>query len=269
MQILIGLLFLTGAYPLARAFHANRHTTLWQTLFWVLAAWVSWVLVLWIDLLADREMNLNMGRYLSLSLTGCAGIAVLGARRPGVAAWHAVLIGLLAVLLLPLVEQLVVGDRPPGWLRFVFVAGTLLVGIINYLPTRLAPAAIVLGVGCAAEFFRLIEPEWQVLPIPVGWLALGLTPWIAFWSWRRGAAGDSKFDRIWRDFRDRYGLVWAQRVREQFNRAAHHAGWPVLLHWRGLDQRAESRQPVEATRTEMLTTLKALLKRFATEMTVD
>jgi hypothetical protein len=39
-------------------------------------------------------------RYLALCLTGCVGVAVLGARRPGVGAWDFVLLGLLAVLLL-------------------------------------------------------------------------------------------------------------------------------------------------------------------------
>ena len=44
--------------------------------------------------------------YTALSLTGCAGVAVLGARRPGVGPWNFVLLGLLAVMLLPLAEGL-------------------------------------------------------------------------------------------------------------------------------------------------------------------
>ena len=32
-------------------------------------------------------------------------------------------------------------------------------------------------------------------------------------------------------FRDSWGLMWSQRFREQFNRAAENAGWPITLRW--------------------------------------
>ena len=72
----------------------------------------------------------------------------------------------------------------------------------------------------------------------------------------------SRFDRLWLDFRDRYGLLWGQRVREQFNRAAHNAGWPVMLFWQGLRLHAAAELPDEPTQQEILDTLVALLQRF-------
>jgi hypothetical protein len=71
----------------------------------------------------------------------------------------------------------------------------------------------------------------------------------------------SEPDRTWRDFRDRWGVVWAQRVREQFNRAAANAGWPVTLSWQGFVFRAGADDPVKDQVEEAL---DALLKRFLT-----
>jgi hypothetical protein len=36
-------------------------------------------------------------------------------------------------------------------------------------------------------------------------------------------------DRVWRDFRDQFGIVWAQRVRERINQRALQEQWPARL----------------------------------------
>ena len=86
-----------------------------------------------------------------------------------------------------------------------------------------------------------------------------LCPWLGLLAWGRGPRGENELDRIWLRFRDRYGLLWGQRVREQFNNAAGNAGWPAVLRWRGL-RLAKGEVTPEMTRT-----LKALLKRFEAE----
>src|SRR5581483_7328575 len=98
-------------------------------------------------------------RYLALSLTGCAGIAVLGARRPQVVAWNFVVLGLLGVMLLPVLERSVIGASSLDWVRMVFLGGTLLVGVLNYLPTRAAPAAVFLAGFCVFEMIYLDRPR--------------------------------------------------------------------------------------------------------------
>src|SRR5437660_1354378 len=102
MSWLCLLLHAAGAYPLRIALRANRHTTLRAALVWTAAAWASWGVVIFMN--ANQPMEHGILRYLSLSLSGCAGVAVLGARRPGVQAWNFVLLSLLVVLLLPLAE---------------------------------------------------------------------------------------------------------------------------------------------------------------------
>jgi hypothetical protein len=163
-------------------------------------------------------------------------------------------------MLLPLVEMLFFGTQRVDKLRLSFLAGTIAVGVLNYLPTRLAPAALLLLSAVGFEFAFILMPE----PVPDdgerlvidGYLAL--VPWIAWaciWS-RRAAVRD--FDRLWLRFRDSWGLMWSQRVREHFNNAAQNAGWGVRLSWRGLVE--EKQTP--ADQEKIVETLRATLQRF-------
>ncbi len=96
----LSLLLLTGFYPLWRAWRANRRTTLRHAIGWSTATWAAWVGA------AGLGPDAALVRYLALALTGCAGVAVLGARRPIVAAWNFVVASLLVVLLWPVVERM-------------------------------------------------------------------------------------------------------------------------------------------------------------------
>lgn len=256
MDVLAALLLLTGVYPLTQALRANRSTTLRQSLLWALVAWSAWIGVAWSRVLRP-EAEGTVAAYGALCLTGCAGVAVLGARRPGVSAWNFVVVGLLAVLLLPILNG-------QGALRLeaaqeLFLIATLVVSLVNYLPTRLALGVVLAAAGCGGEMARL--RGWR-LPAEMPWLSLVLlaaAPWSAWAGLARRRSAATAFDRLWLAYRDRFGLVWGQRMREQFNRAAHHAGWPVVLHWRGLYPTAEHPSP---QRDQLLAMLGAVLKRF-------
>jgi hypothetical protein len=258
MACLSNLLLLAGAYPLWLAWQSNRRTSLRHAIGWAWLAWAGWVGVTALDSVALG--GLEEGRYVALALTSCAGVAVLGARRPGVVAWDFVVLGLLAVMLLPLAERLLAGGPLLDPVQVIFLCATLAVGILNYVPTRLAPAALVLGLGCAWEVLALLAVSWLPRALvadtePAG-LAIAWTPLLALvaWRWRAQPAGD--IDHMWRDFRDRFGVVWGQRLREQFNRAAANAGWPLHLGWRRL------RVTTNVVPPEATAVFQALLKRF-------
>jgi hypothetical protein len=255
MDGLTALLLLMGICPLAKALGANRRTTLRQPLLWALLAWAAWLAVAWSRVLRP-EAGERATAYTALCLTGCAGVAVLGARRPGVSAWNFVVVGLLAVLLLPLLNGL--GELRLEEAQELFLAATLTVPLLNYLPTRLGPAVLLAAGGCAGELLRL--RGWSS-PAP-GLLLLAGGPWIAWLGVGRTRADATEFDRLWLAYRDRFGFVWGQRMREQFNRAAHHADWPVVLRWRGL--RATTTRP-QPDPSMVLATLRAVLKRFGSE----
>jgi hypothetical protein len=257
MQMVLTALMLAGLVPLGLALRANRRTSLAHALAWGLSAWLSWGLAFAV---ADGDQ----GRYCALGLTGCAGVAVLGARRPGVFAWNFVVVGLVAVMVLPLIETAIIGTRSADGLRIFFLAGTIAVGIINYLPTRLAPAAFLLMLVCAGEITLLDAPAWlSVQGATLGFdLLLTAVPWIAWICLDRKDAERSEFDRLWLSFRDRWGLVWSQRVREQFNHAAENAGWPVQLMWRGLTREKSEPAVTPADQEKFVATLRATLQRF-------
>lgn len=260
------LILLTGAYPFVRAWRANRQTTLLPALSWALAAWAAWGLALFAESLGPGTDPVAL-RFVALCLTACALVGVLGARRPGVGPWNFVLLGLLAVLLLPLAEGL--GELHLTWPRVLFLAGTLAVGVLNYLPTRLGPAALLLGAGCGLELAAVLPgagaPEALRRLLPVAGLLLALGPWAAWGQLRGRPAPAAEFDRLWLAFRDRFGLVWGQRLREQFNRSAAHAGWPVVLRWAGLRLTPGAPLPPPEVQDEIVATLKALVQRFGPE----
>src|SRR5437016_5497350 len=72
------LLFASSVVPLLAATRANRHMSLVHSVGWAWAAWLIWA--------AALALGGRVWGYAALCLTGCAGVAVLGARRPGAAA---------------------------------------------------------------------------------------------------------------------------------------------------------------------------------------
>jgi hypothetical protein len=261
MTIVYAVLAFVGMLPFWLAEQSNRSTSLRHTVYWGMAAWFTWA---WALVEADaRQTGLEPVRYVALCLTGAAGVAVLGARRPYVFAWNFVVLGLLAVMLLPLIESLAIGTDPVDPLRITFLSATLFVGLLNYLPTRSLPAVLLMGAALLGEMLAMFAPE--TLPdatlVQLFHLLLLLTPW-AVWGCWRGQWSRMEFDCLWLDFRDRLGLFWSQRIREQFNRAADNAGWPVHLSWRGL-HRTNAREAIApAEQQAMLDTLRKALQRF-------
>jgi hypothetical protein len=246
------LILLTGAYPLARAWLANRRTTLAHGLTWAALAWLAWlgVALAW----AGGAGVPAAGRYVAVCLTGCAGVAVLGARRPGAGAWNFVVLGLLVISLLPLAEGFGRLHLTPP--RVLFLAAILGVGLLNYLPTRLVFTAALLAIGCGTELASLSADPGRTAG---GWemVAVGSAPWAALVMLVWGQApAKSEFDRTWLRFRDGFGALWGQRMREQFNRAAANAGCAGRLGWGGL------RGAPPAEEEQLLATLRSLLKRF-------
>jgi hypothetical protein len=254
------LFFLTGAFPLWTAWQGNRRTSLFQAMTWTAAAWVAWGAMMIVVLEAGGVPDERTASYLALCLTVCAAVAVLGARRPGVGAWNFVLLGLLAVMLLPIAESLVTGRVGYDTPRLIFLTATLAVGVLNYLPTQLAPAALLCGLAGGVEVLALAdlaEPD-----ATFSWWLLALAPWVALACWRLRGRPASEFDLVWLDFRDRFGFFWAQRTREQFNRSAAHAGWPVILRWHGLRLKKGTTLPAPEVQSEIVATLRAMLQRF-------
>jgi hypothetical protein len=253
------VMFGSAAVPLAAALHANRSTSLLHAVAWTWLAWVGWGLAL--------ASGTKTWGYMALGLTGCAGVAVFGARRPGAVAWNFVVGGLLAAFGLPLAEGALFGNSVHlGTFRATFLAGMIGVIAMNYLPTRLGVGALLIAAGAGWEMYRLLEkPVVHQSGFKAADVVL-LAPWLAWAGVVLGCVRDvrlrrSSAERLWLSYRDRFGLAWGLRLREQFNYAANNSSLPVVLTWTRLQPTARAALPAEPD-SPVYETLAALMKRF-------
>jgi hypothetical protein len=230
----------SAAVPLARGWVLNRGWTVRHALAWAWAAWAGWLIL---AITPGRE-----SAWLVLTLSAAAGVAVLGARRPIIGMWHFLVASLLVVLWLGFAEGLLDGSGLKiGPFRLTFIAVLLGVGLGNYLMTRWG-VVVLTTIGPALIVLFLQVKSGTVEPWPAGLISLGL--WAAL-IWPVPAARSD-----WQRFRDRYGAVWALRLREQFHAAAFHRGWPATLSWRGLQSPGGTIDPAWEAAVDVL------MKRF-------
>ncbi len=266
LRIVTLLVLLSAAYPLWRMKRSLSNTSLNHSASWLFVAWAAWVAAEGLPLVAAPARPL---RYFALALTACYVVAVLGARRPGLATWNIVVVGLLVTLLLPVLQQ---PWSDGSWQLEspweFFVGAILALGCLNYLPTSAAMLAGVASVGFCVHLFSLTAPPYlEEIPKAAAWLHhlqwFGIfAVWGVFFL-RRASAAEHTPDGVWRRFRDYYGLVWAKRVQEQFNAAAKNAGWHVRLDWiNGLQAEPGHLPPSAEQEAVMLQTLQATMKRF-------
>ncbi len=121
----------------------------------------------------------------------------------------------------------------------IFYALLVLVGVTNYLPTRFGAAAGCLALGLVLEYLGLTRDDWPAERRAVLWSwwawMLAASAWLAHRRAARVPAARTRLERIWFWFRDLWGVVWALRILERFNRTAELKGWPVRLGWFGLE----------------------------------
>jgi len=259
----------TASWPLARAWRGGRGTALRWAIPWAGLAIAQGMVGQIRALQPRREFASSTAAgwiFLSALAALAATIAILNARRPGAGAW-AFLIGTLMLILacIPNLDGSPLADWPDGegWSRprldnpfTLFFLLLMFVGLTNYAFTRYWLPAGLLGVAIWLGVFPVAEPGEFASP----WL-LALAAWMAEAQSTRREPAASGLDRLWLWFRDHWGVVWALRVQERFNRAAQAAGWPIRLGWSGAE-------PVEGGGPAAIpegaeATLKALLRRFA------
>lgn len=264
-----------------------RGTTLVGPWLWGI---VSAVLLTLSGLLAATPQIVAGDRLLTLLpyaaevSTLCPLVALLGARRPQHSAWQFIVATLYVILLVPAVQ----GTRTAGALNIDapwswFLLGLIGVGFVNAAPTRYWPSFTAIALG------QLILLAPYIVDIPATSeranslrhitalalliLAVVMMGWRAV-ATRRTAAWQSRdpLDRLWLDFRDAYGVLWALRVQQRVNAAAVQFGWPVALAWDGFRDRGTG-QPATAfaptTRAAVEHVLRTLLWRFMSAQMID
>jgi hypothetical protein len=266
--------------PWSEAMVSARGTGLRPVLVWVVLALVLSI----IAQLAAVAEPISTGRpwagritYLAVLATLAALTSVLNARAPGGRVWAGLMVMLVMVFLIPWLEgpwrlrrahglELLHLDAP--WT--IFYGFVVLVGVTNYLPTRFGASASWLALGFILEYLGLTRDSWPVERRAALWCWV---PWTmaasvaaAHSAARRAPSGRTRLERLWFWFRDLWGVVWAIRIQDQFNRIAELKAWPIRLSWFGMVP-AEEASPVEPLATsdppDAEATFRGLVRRFA------
>jgi hypothetical protein len=259
---------------------------------WPCAAlvWLAWLIVTGLTV-ADRLGDpsslhawIDVFWYLAAILTLTPPVAVLGARRPTARVWRAfVLIPLVLVFAWPVLPEL----RSSGGLVAFTLETPLLLGFVlvlamgagNYLGLRFSPSAILWIAGLLLVVLPLCPATagWVLQAEPgreFGTLCLVAAAWLA----DRQAGGSPRalgaggpLDRVWRDFRDLFGIVWARRIQERFNEDARKQELPFRLGIDGLED-ATGSSPAAFEHQSLAaaeTSLRWLLQKFVDRDWID
>jgi len=285
--------------PVLAARNRLRKTTLLGAWLWGALALGAWAVTFFVtEVLGVVSPGVADQLWLgSAVLLVCPLIAVLGARRPGSRVWGLFIVAPLAVVLdLPAVTAWNRDFHPaPLRLEVPMLAGyglVLLMGAGNYLGTRFALPALLAAAAMVLVPVSMSSLHWFPESFPAratATLLLGIAVWMAAIAMRKatrrggslspspipigegGLRAATAFDRLWNDFRDLYGIVWARRVMDRVNDAAVHEGWPVRLHlhgFAGLDPaHPPSLAPDQFQQIER--TLRWLLRRFVDPEWID
>ena len=275
---------LISLWVVAHSLKRLRQTTLPTATWWAMGGLVIAIVAQSIELANPDQANgwVDLGWYFAAVVLLCPGIAVLGARRPGASVWaFFVLLPLVLVLMWPAVASFQVA-RPaepieievPALLGFGLV---LIMSGGNYFGTRYtmstfyyAGAIVLLVVPMSVaspDFF----PERSTSRFIA---SLGFLLAISETNRRSKAESDdeiSRFDVLWFDFMDSFGMVWAKRVMDRVNESARHEKWAMHLELHGFVPIAESPSADELLHTEKRIehTFRWLLKRFVDPEWID
>ena len=240
--------------------------------FW-LAVGTTEAIIQWQTTAVGEPTWAAAARYMAAIGVFCPVMSVLGAKRPQHTAWHFIVGSLWVVLILPAAEVLVLH---PGQELFVHDARawflTVLIGIgtLHLLMTRFWISGLLFAFGQVALL-------GQYLPIALGASHWSQGVWGPAWAvaacaaamvtaWlTKPSSADSRWDRLWLDFRDMYGVLWALRVAARVNEAASLNQWPIELTWQGFIH-APSEEPMVEPPDEISGALdncvRNLLRRF-------
>lgn len=257
----------------------------WQARGCTLVAPLLWALVSIGVLAAAEATERETFGFVAATSTFCPIVALLGAKQPQSRPWQLIVLALWFVTALPALESMAVRPGDPlsvhavwGWFYAILIA----VGAINYLPTRFGAAGLLAAAGQVCLMWRQLPISALVATQPraTAGLALLSSAVAVAGLCSRGIAGRRPADdwnRVWRHFRDCYGMVWALRVMERVNSIAASDGAPVVLHWHGFgasdrpDQvAADRRQPASAeVMARIEPTVRQLLLRFVSARWID
>jgi len=239
--ISVGILAAPGILVRGRTYlHQTTLRTAWG---WAVAAVSAWTIT-WIADPCATIVSPSVADhvwYACAVLALCPPMAVLGSRRPGTRVWMwFILFPMLLALAWPLVAVRLQGSELrgvqlelPQLCAFVLI---LVMGVGNYLGTRFTLSALLYAAAVLASVVSMssIAPSWlkDRQYVRLGCSATMALAIISIWSSRRPIPV-ARFDRLWFDFFDTFGVVWGRRIQDRMNYLAHKESWPFRLELDG------------------------------------
>jgi len=279
VSTLVSIAVVCAAVPLVRLVGSVRHTTLVSAARWAWVAAGVWAITWYLEQFQFLTSSLREHLwYASAVLALCPAITVLGSRRPGTRVWTwFITIPMILALTWPVLTLWLQGSDLRGLHletpQLVGYGLVLIMGTGNYIGTRYTLPAFLYAGGNALIVFS----SSQVWPRS-GWgrdeAQVGATGLVAaavllaaFLGRRRAPAAD-RFDRLWADFFDQFGIVWGRRIQDRINHVAAHENWPVRL---GLTGFVDVPGSIDRATAEirMEHTVRWLLRRFVDPSWID
>ncbi|HTQ38473.1 MAG TPA: hypothetical protein VMJ32_05570 [Pirellulales bacterium] len=226
-----------------------RGTTLMAPIVWTCVSLLALATMLVLN--SQTMMDGHLAGDLSLVAlvsTFCPLISLLGAKRPQHAIWQWIVFSFWIIAALPALQSLAMDPAEKLEVPIVwqcFYAALLLLGCVNYLPTRYAIVSLLAAAGQVWLFSRF-------LPVPIALRTTDPLPGIALLcaavcvaplagrfpslrqrGWKNSLSPLSGWTQVWLDFRNAYGLLWSERVRQRINSLLDSSDAPVWLEWNG------------------------------------
>jgi hypothetical protein len=140
--------------------------------------------------------------------------------------------------------------------------------LLNYLPTRRGPAALLATAGQA----MLLSPYLVNGAVSASWRSAGLFCILvaAISTTRRSRSGSGAsssaslkhLERRWFALRDGWGAFWGLRILQRINQSAELSRWPVRLNWSNGLVTGGNTEIDESTVAQVEQTFDSLLRRF-------
>ena len=146
-----------------------------------------------------------------------------------------------------------------SWFLLILIG----VGFVNFLPTRFWPAAILFATGQTLLLSGSLPfgAPWFAADRLVGFFFVAAAILLVACGLPKSNRSASPLDRVWLDFRDAFGALWALRVAERINAAASMYDWNLSLKWSGFQFSGDLKDE-EDLPPAVLTSLNNLLRRF-------
>ena len=247
----------------------------------LLAPWIWSMLAIWA--VAGVEIAVGLAyddsvpswsvaaRFAAAVVVFCPTVAILGAKRPQNRPWQFLVVSLWAVLSLPAWESLLLRPGQPlamqdaRWWCFPVL---IIVGTANFLPTRNWAAAVAVGTAQAllvagyVPWLATTQADTRLVLSALLLAAIGAL--LAMLTTARRRASDSAPDRLWLDFRDAYGALWALRIAQRLNATAAEMSWKTRLQWQGFRPAETAAEDESAAQSQSAAArnFESLLRRF-------